>query len=54
MQTLLGDRSELSTADIPKLVITEACFRETLRLHPPAGQVGRDAKYDTVVKVRNC
>lgn len=31
LQTLLGDQSELSTADVPERVATEACFRETLR-----------------------
>lgn len=50
-QSVLGGRSELSASDIPKLVVAEACFREALRLHPPAGQVGRDAAHDTVIKV---
>jgi cytochrome P450 len=49
---VLGGRSELAASDIPRLVVAEACFKEALRLHPPAGNVGRDAAHDTVIKVR--
>jgi hypothetical protein len=52
LQEVLGGRSELAASDIPKLVVAEACFKEALRLHPPAGNVGRDAAHDTVIKVK--
>jgi hypothetical protein len=52
LQDVLGGRPEITAADIPKLVVAEACFREALRLHPPAPQIGRDAARDTVLKVR--
>lgn len=51
MQEVLGGRAELTAADIPKLVVAEACFKEALRLHPPAAQVGRDAAHDTIIQV---
>lgn len=53
-QEVLGGRAELTAADIPKLVVTEACFKEALRLHPPAAQIGRDAAHDTIIQVTSC
>eukprot|EP00775_Hariotina_reticulata_P004961 gene4961-5202_t len=52
IREVLAGRSDMTAADIPKLVVTEACFREALRLHPPAAQIGRDAAHDTVLKER--
>ncbi len=52
VQDVLGGRPELSASDIPQLVVAEACFREALRLHPPAVQISRDAVHHTVMKVR--
>ncbi|KAF6264212.1 cytochrome P450 [Scenedesmus sp. NREL 46B-D3] len=50
IREVLRGRSQLAAADIPRLVVAEACFKEALRLHPPANNVGRDAAHDTVVK----
>jgi cytochrome P450 len=49
---VLNGRSELTAADVPKLVVTEACFREALRLHPAVVQIPRDAAQDTTLLVR--
>ncbi|WIA11150.1 hypothetical protein OEZ85_011289 [Tetradesmus obliquus] len=50
IREVLGGRTKLAASDIPRLVVAEACFKEALRLHPPAGNVGRDAAHDTVLK----
>ncbi|MCC7374558.1 MAG: cytochrome P450 [Verrucomicrobiales bacterium] len=44
----LGDRP-VTVADLPRLTYLEAFFKETLRLHPPAWALGREAIADSTI-----
>eukprot|EP00877_Chromochloris_zofingiensis_P012867 jgi/Chrzof1/7834/Cz02g38070.t1 len=49
IKAVMGDRTEPTAQDIPKLIYMEACFREALRLHPAVTQLSRDAGADTTL-----
>ena len=49
VRTVLAGRAEPSYADLGRLPTLEACFKESLRLHPPVGSVARDAMVDTTL-----
>lgn len=44
----LGDRP-VTVADLPRLTYLEAFLKETLRLHPPAWAIGREAIQDSTI-----
>ncbi len=48
VETVLGDRLP-TTADLPALRFTEGVVKETMRLFPPAYQIGREALHDCEV-----
>jgi cytochrome P450 len=48
LRDLLGDRP-LTVEDVPRLKYTEAVMNESMRLHPPAYVLGREAIRDTTV-----
>jgi cytochrome P450/NADPH-cytochrome P450 reductase len=49
IRTVLAGRAEPTYADLARLHVVEACFRESLRLHPPVGATSRDARADTTL-----
>ena len=48
-RTVLAGRTEPAAADLRRLVVAEAVFREALRLHPPVVVLTRDASADTTL-----
>lgn len=48
-RAVLAGRTEPAASDLRKLVVTEAVFREALRLHPPVVVLTRDASADTTL-----
>lgn len=52
IKSVLGDKPEPAAADLAKLVYTEACFLEALRLHPAVTLLTRDATADTLLAGR--
>ena len=48
-RSVMAGRTEPAAADLRRLVVAEAVFREALRLHPPVVVLTRDASADTTL-----